>query len=140
MSFQTMKSREERERESLPHPIWRGIGFAMIVLVPTISFVLSDELLKNWQNSIPGFTLPGNLRRTIEVPIYGEVDNFWGVLILTGIITLAVFAIFSTINALVYRSTRKRNLRVFDSSPQRYKPQKKLRKAKDRYKKKDDLF
>lgn len=140
MGFQTMRSREDRERERLPHPIWRGIGFAMIVLVPAISFVISDELIKNWQNSIPGFVLPGNLRRTLEIPIYGEVDNFWGVLILAAIITLAIFAIFSFLNAMVYRSTREKNLRVFESSPQRYKPKKKLKKATDRYKKRDDLF
>ncbi len=140
MGFQTMRSREDRERERLPHPIWRGIGFAMIVLVPAISFVISDELIKNWQNSIPGFVLPDNLRRTLEIPIYGEVDNFWGVLILAAIITLAIFAIFSFLNAMVYRSTREKNLRVFESSPQRYKPKKKLKKATDRYKKRDDLF
>jgi hypothetical protein len=140
MSFQTMRSREDRERERLPHPIWRGIGFAMIVLIPVISFVISDELIQYWQNNVPGFSLPPNLRQSLVIPIYGEIDNFWGVLILTAILTLAIFAIFSFINAMVYRATREKNIRVFESSPQRYKPKKKLRKPKDRYRKKDDLF
>jgi hypothetical protein len=135
-----MRSREERDRERLPHPIWRGVGFAMIVLIPIISFVVSDNLIQDWQRSISGFVLPDDLRRSIEVPVYGSVENFWGVIILTLILTLAIFAIFSFINAMVYRTTRERNLRVFESSPQRYKPKKKLKKAKDRYKKTDDLF
>lgn len=140
MSFHSVKSRDERERERLPHPIWRGIGFTMIVLIPIVSFVISDELMKNWRNTVPGFSLPYSLSQTIEIPLYGEVGNFLGVLILTGIITLAFFAIISTINAMVYHATRERNIRVFESSPQRYKPKKKLKKPKDRYKKKGDQF
>ena len=136
MSFQTMRSREQRERESQPHPIWRGVGFAMIVLIPIISFVISDNLIQYWQRSVSGFVLPDDLRRSID----GIVENFWGVILLTGILTLAIFAIFSFINAMVYRTTREKNVRVFESSPQRYKPKKKLKKAKDRYKKTDDLF
>jgi len=140
MSFHSIKSREERERERLPHPIWRGIGFAMIVVIPLISFVISDELFKNWRNTVPGFNLPSGLSQSIDIPVYGEVGNFGGVLILTGIITLAFFAIISTINALVYRATRERNIRVFESRPQRFRPKKKLKKPKDRYKNKGDLF
>ena len=132
MSFHSIKSRVDRERERLPHPIWRGVGFAMIVVIPIISFVISDELVQYWQNSIPEFSLPANLRQTLEIPVYGEVENFWGVVILTALITLALFAIFSFINAVVYRTTREQNLRVFESRPQKYERKKKLKKAKDR--------
>jgi hypothetical protein len=140
MSFHSVKSREDRERERLPHPIWRGVGFAMIVVVPIISFVISDELVQYWQNNVPGFSFPANLRQTLEIPVYGDVEGFWGVVILAALITLAFFAIFSFINAIVYRTTREKNLRVFESRPQKYERKKKLKKPKDQYKKKDSLF
>jgi hypothetical protein len=140
MTFHSMKSKEDRERDTLPHPIWRGVGVVMIFVVPILSFVISDELIKYWDANIPEFILPYELSRTIDVPIYGEVDNFFGVLALAVIVTIAFFSLFSVVNAIVYRTTREQNLRVFESRPQKYKRKRKLRKAKDRYKSSDDLF
>ena len=136
MSFREMKSKEERERETMPHPIWRGVGLFMIVVVPILSFVISQELVngKNefWEATIPEFILPIEMRGTVSIPIFGEVENFLGILALTVIIVIAIFALFSVVNAVVYRTTREKNLRVFESQPERYKRKKKLKKAKDR--------
>lgn len=140
MSFYSMKSKEERAREDQPHPIWRGIGIIMIILVPILSFVMADELIKYLGTNVPEFTLPLEMQRTIDVPIYGEVNDFFGVLAFAVIITIAIFALFSIVNAFVYRTTRERNLRVFESQPEKYKKKRKLKKAKDRYKKTDELF
>jgi hypothetical protein len=135
-----MKSRAQRERDRLPHPIWRGVGVVMVVLIPIISFVISNELVIYWKNTIPGFILPSNLRQPLDIPLYGNVDNFLGVLALAVLITLAFFAVFSFVNAVVYSATREQNLRVFETPPRRYKRKRKLRKPKDRYKSKDNLF
>jgi hypothetical protein len=140
MSFHSMKSKEERAREDLPHPIWRGIGLIMIILVPILSFVIADELVKYFGTNVPEFTLPLEMQRTVDIPIYGEVNDFFGVLAFAVIITIAIFALFSIMNAFVYRSTREQNLRVFESQPQKYKKKKKLKKPKDQYKKTDNLF
>jgi len=137
MSFHSMKSKEDRERETMPHPIWRGVGLFMIVVVPILSFVISHELVKYWEATIPEFILPMELRGTVDIPIFGEVENFLGILALTVIIVIAIFALFSVVNAVVYRTTREKNLRVFESQPERYKSKRKLRKARDRYKDKD---
>ena len=140
MSFHTMKSREERERETWPHPIWRGVGIIMVVVLPILAFVISDELITYWEATIPGFTLPYQMRQTVDVPVYGQVNNFFGVLALAVIITIALFALFSVLNALVYRSTRNKNLRVFESQPVKYTKKRKLKKAKDRYKDDENLY
>jgi Na+-driven multidrug efflux pump len=140
MGFHSMKSKEERAREDLPHPIWRGIGIIMLVLVPILSFVIADELIRYFGNNVPEFTLPLEMQRTVDIPIYGEVNDFFGVLAFTVIIAIAIFALFSIVNAFVYRATREQNLRVFESQPEKYKKKRKLKKAKDRYKKTDELF
>lgn len=140
MGFHSMKSKDERARDDMPHPIWRGIGVIMIVLVPLLSFVIADELIRYLGNNYPEFTLPLEMQATVNVPIYGEVDDFFGVLAFAVIITIAIFALFSVVNAFVYRTTREKNLRVFESRPEKYKQKRKLKKAKDRYKKTDELF
>jgi hypothetical protein len=140
MSFHTMKSREERERETWPHPIWRGVGIVMIIVLPILSFVISDELVKYWEATIPDFVLPHQMRQTVNIPIYGQVNNFFGVLALTAIVTIAFFALFSVVNAIVYRSTMNKKLRVFESPPTAYKKKRKLKKAKDRYKDDENLY
>lgn len=140
MSFYSMKSKEERTRDSLPHPIWRGIGVILIVLVPILSFIIADELIKYWEATVPEFALPLEMQRTVDVPFYGEVNDFFGVLAFAVIISIAIFAFFSFANAFVYRTTREQNLRVFESRPEKYKRKRKLKKPKDRYKKTDNLF
>ncbi|MGD8458467.1 MAG: hypothetical protein PVF83_18990 [Anaerolineales bacterium] len=140
MSFHTMKSREERERETWPHPIWRGIGVIIIVVLPVLSFVISNELITYWEITIPGFILPYQMRQSVNLPILGEVRNFFGVLALAVIVTIALFALLSVINALVYRATRNKNVRAFESPPKKYKKKRKLKKAKDRYKTDDTLY
>ncbi len=37
------KSREEREGRA--HPIWRGVGFGLAILIPIISYAASEELI-----------------------------------------------------------------------------------------------
>jgi hypothetical protein len=140
MGFHSMKSKDERSREDLPHPIWRGIGVIMIVLVPILSFVIADELIRYFGNKFPEFVLPLEMQEAVDIPIYGEVKDFFGVLAFTVIIAIAIFALFSIVNAFVYRTTREKNLRVFESQPEKYKKKRKLKKAKDRYKKTDELF
>ena len=133
MSIHSTKSREEREREAWPHPIWRGVGIIMIFVLPILAFVISEELIKYWEASIPGFALPYQMRNTVDIPIYGEVNNFFGVLALAVIVTIALFALFSIVNALIYRATRSKNISVFEAPPVKYKKKRKLRKAKDRH-------
>jgi len=43
-----------------PHPVWRGVGFLFIVLIPLLSFAIADVLLQenfkqNW------FPIPGDI-------------------------------------------------------------------------------
>lgn len=38
------RTRDERERRA--HPIWRGVGFALAVLIPIVSYAGSIELIK----------------------------------------------------------------------------------------------
>lgn len=125
MSFHSTESKEDRERSKWPHPIWRGIGIVMMILTPLVSFALADILVQYMDKNMRDFTLPDILLKSVEVPFYGDVKMFGGVLILTAIVTLAIFAIIFTINAIVYSIFREQNLMALESEPQRFKKKKK---------------
>ena len=88
MGFHSMKSKDERARDDMPHPIWRGIGIIMIVLVPILSFVIADELIRYLGNRFPEFTLPLEMQGAVDIPMYGEVNDFFGVLAFAVIIVI----------------------------------------------------
>ena len=130
MSFHSMRSKKERERARQPHPVWRGIGLIMIVLIPILSCTISDKLIQDFKTNVEGFYLPDILKISVDIPLYGMVNNFGAVLALAILVSLGLFGIFAIINAMVYRAYRDQNLRVFESQPKRLKREKKIKKSK----------
>lgn len=130
MTYEPSSTRDKRERDREPHPIWRGIGVAMLVLVPIISFALSDLLIQ-WMKRERGFRIPEPLATwRWDIPFYGLVNDALAVVLFALVMMLIVFGIFTIINAFAYRATSDKNLRRFESRPQRYKRKRKLEKPK----------
>lgn len=128
MTYESKFDREKRERDREPHPIWRGIGVAMMVLIPLISFVAAD-LIVDWMKVEKGLRIPDPLAQTDwDIPLYGRVDDAVAVVLFALVVMLIVFGLFTIINAVAYRATSQRNLRRFESRPQRFKRKRKLRK------------
>ena len=125
MSFHSMKSKTDRERSRWPQPIWRGIGVVMMILTPLMSFAIADLLLQYLDQKVKDFVLPDALLKSVEIPGYGVVEMFGGVLIATLIVTLALFSILFTINAIVYGIFSKQNLLALEAKPEPYKKRKK---------------
>jgi hypothetical protein len=120
-------SQEKGERSKEPHAIWRGIGFIMMVLIPVVSFAMSDKLLQYARTR--GVTIPEELRTNpMPIPVYGDVVDLYAVLILAVAIMLVLYGMFTIINAAVYRASAERTYQVFESKPQRYKKKRKLKK------------
>lgn len=130
MTYDPNPSRNKRERDREPHPIWRGIGVVMLVLVPIISFALSDLLIQ-WMKRERGFDIPEPLAKwNWDIPGYGIVYDALAVVLFALVVMLIVFGIFTVINAIAYRATSDKNLMRFESRPQRYKRKRKLEKPK----------
>jgi len=93
--YQRDQKYSSRERQSSVHPIWRGIGFLLMVLVPIISYVAALLLLEengeqNWFPIPPEF-----LARTMADPlIYVKVG-------LTIVIAILIFIVITFIGVLV---------------------------------------
>lgn len=130
MTYDPDFDRGKRERDREPHAIWRGIGVAMLVLVPIISFVLSDIIIQ-WLKSEQGFHIPDPLAKwRWDIPGYGLVQDAMAVVLLALVVMLIVLGIFTIINAFAYRATSEKNLYRFESQPRRYKRKRKLKKSK----------
>lgn len=118
---------QPKERAKEPHPIWRGIGLIMMVMIPLVSFALADVLLQKGRER--GIRIPVELQRhVIDIPLYGPIRDIYAVLVLAAAITLVLFALFTIINAAVYRASSKKTYRVFESEPQKFKKKRKLKK------------
>lgn len=95
------------------HPIWRGIGFALIVLTPIMGYAASILLLDlNTQNRwIP---IPRDLLIAAKDP-YILIKLF-----ITLIIALLIFLVFQFITFLIYRVTGPSRYGPTDVPPVRY--------------------
>jgi hypothetical protein len=85
------------KKNELP-PVLRGVGFAMMILIPLISFAAADTLLKYNQQY-----------RWVAIPVDLLAKNkalpklLWVEGVLTIAIAVALYAVFMMITFLVYR-------------------------------------
>ena len=119
--------RKEKSRE--PHPVWRGIGFMMIILIPLLAFALADVGVNYFKTQ--GYRMPEELRTdVINIPLYGPVVDIKAILLVGFVIALILFSLLAVINAAMYGSTKKSNYQTFQSQPKKYKKKKKLYKPR----------
>lgn len=109
------------------HPIWRGIGFLMMIVIPLFSFVLADLLI---QKAIVSpnidFSLPAELRGTMVIEALNyTVYNFKGVLAFAAVLSVLIFALFGVINALVFQMMGGSPTDKLNAPPERYKNRRK---------------
>jgi len=59
--YQTqVKDRSQKERDKQVHPIWRGVGFGLAILIPIISYAATEVLLKA-NRTAHWFPMPSDL-------------------------------------------------------------------------------
>ena len=97
MSYESEFDREKRAREREPHPIWRGIGFIMIILIPLLSYGIGLVLLQ--ENARQGWVaIPRDLiARGADPDLYLKI-------ILTVAISFVLYAVFTFISVVVLRA------------------------------------
>ncbi len=120
---------QRREKSREPHPVWRGIGFLMMILIPLLAFGLADIAVNYFRTQ--GNILPIELSSdVIDIPLYGPVADIKAVLLVGFVIALVLFSIVAIINAVMYGSTKKTNYQTFQSQPKKFKKKKKLYKPR----------
>jgi hypothetical protein len=94
------QSRKNKNQGPFPwrvHPIWRGIGLLLMVIIPFISLGITDMLLPLLDQPLPDY-----LAQAVTIPGIGDVETFYARAVLTSILSIALFFIISILFSIVY--------------------------------------
>jgi hypothetical protein len=88
---------EEKDNQPQTHPIWRGVGFAMIILIPIVSYAAAEVIVQ--QNmKLHFFPWPYDLMAR-------QTDLLWNgdpLLYFKVVATITIMLILSALFTLVY--------------------------------------
>jgi len=126
------ESREPRAQERQLHPIWRGIGCAILVLVPILSYAAASVLMPFLLNR---GLVPQQLLFTPQAPswlwyapVLAEAFQFlfgrfaiFATLMITGVFIVILGGIFSLVYAIMYRAVAPSRYGPMDAPPPKVK-------------------
>ncbi len=118
--YDTYSLKDQKPRRREIHAIWRGIGFAMGVLIPILAYIGMLIILE--ENSKRGwFFIPRDLiSKYMEPLLYVKI-------IITVMLMFIFYAIFLFLTALITRILAPPRYGVYDVAPQSFRGKKKSR-------------
>ncbi len=113
-----------QERPWKIHPIWRGIGCLMMILIPIMAYagaviLVQANLEQGW------LPMPRELIQTVTLPLMGEVEQFYVVVIVTALLMIIGFGVVTILYSLIYSAVGPPRLGPLDAPPVRNSPKKK---------------
>jgi hypothetical protein len=110
----------QRKQFKLPpiHPIWRGIGCLLAIIIPFMSFALGHLVI---EENIENISIPSELRASLDTVIFGEVDFFLAKVLLAVVISFTLFVIILTVYSLAYRVMGASRLGPMDVDPKQHR-------------------
>ena len=113
--YQTYTKKEDlRDREVRLHPVWRGVGFALIVLTPIMAYaatlvILDANTANNWVQ-IPK-----------ELLYQGSDPLLFAKMILTVVLIFLIGSFFSLITFILYGAFGPKRYGPMDAPPTVYR-------------------
>lgn len=84
------------------HPVWRGVGCLLMMIVPVMAYAGSVLLLE--ANARNGWMPVGSeLLQTVAVPVLGAIPHLYANLILTVVLSLIGFSLLTVVFAVFTR-------------------------------------
>lgn len=134
--YQSFERQAKPIRRKDPHPIWRGIGCLIMLLVPAISLGASTILVGMAPDL--GLAFPPGLMGRPVMPKYlfyvpglvgildwiQSLDNLYAVLLVTFIVTVLLMGITALGYAFIYRIAGPGRYTRFDAPPPNIKTKK----------------
>ncbi len=121
------------------HPVWRGIGCVMIILVPIMAWVAAEELVKfGWAQ---GWSIMGELSGRLTLPgifyslpvisslanALSRIANFPAQMLFFVLLLIAFSGILSFIYAVIYRVIGPPRYTQIDAPPPPDRPKRRIR-------------
>lgn len=114
------------ERPWKIHPIWRGIGCIMMLIIPIMAYAGAVLLVQ--ANAEQGWLpMPRELTQTVTLPVLGPMKQFYAIGIVTVLLVIIGFGLFTVFYSLVYSMVGPPSLGPLDAPPVRTSPRKKQR-------------
>ncbi|MDA1330174.1 MAG: hypothetical protein DWG76_05855 [Chloroflexi bacterium] len=82
------------------HPVWRGIGCILFVIIPVVSIGLAQAVLPLLETPDSGF-----LAISITLPFVGEVQQVYAQLILAIFFAIVIFLLLSLVGSILYSAS-----------------------------------
>jgi len=116
--------RPETKQEAL-HPVWRGIGCFMIILMPVMSYAGAVELVKaNYRNG--WVRMPAEFSGNVTIPYIGTINDLYAYLAI-GIVFLVIgFGVLTMLYSVLYSAVGPPKYGPTDAPPPR-RPKKRRR-------------
>lgn len=105
------------------HPIWRGIGCVMMILIPIMGYA-GAVLLVQMNLEYGWLPAPAELMQTVTIPFIGSFEHLYADLIMTVLLSLAGFAVFNVFYSLMYRFVGPPQYGPQDAPPGDYRTRK----------------
>jgi hypothetical protein len=112
-----------------PHPVWRGIGCLMILIIPILSIALAYETFnfaieQKWRipyqllgtPRLPDIFYDVSILRQLSFPIR-QIENFYGYTMMSILYMIVLGGLISLIYAVVYRLMGPARYGPFDAPP-----------------------
>ena len=105
------------------HPIWRGIGCIMLLIIPIVSWagavlLVQQDLEQGWMR------IPREMARSLSIPYLGTIPYFYATVITAVLLMVLGFAAMMVIYGIAYRIVGPSTLGPLDAPPERRKVRK----------------
>lgn len=116
--YNKFESRQAKPRPWEIHPVWRGIGCIMMLIIPVLSYA-GAVLLYDQNRTAHWVKIPRELVQSISIPFVGSVPHLFANLIGAVLLMLIGYAIFMVFYALIFRIIGPPRYGPIDSPPLR---------------------
>lgn len=99
-NFDTKTPYKARSRQV--HPVWRGIGCLMMILIPVMAYA-GAVLLVQANRTAHWLPMPAELAKAVAVPGIGNVPFLYANLMTAVVLSLLGFGVLVFLYALLYR-------------------------------------
>jgi hypothetical protein len=116
--YQPYEIPRNKSKSSSVHPIWRGIGCFLMILIPIMSYAAA-ELLIEQNNSTRWVAVPVELAKTVTVPLLGDLPHFYATLAVTILLMVLGFSILTVVFGFFWGAVGPPRYGPLDARPMR---------------------
>lgn len=100
------------------HPVWRGIGCIMMLIIPVVGYagavlLVQENIKQRW------LAVPADLAQTVTVPLFGAVPYLYANLLAAAVLTMLGFGLVTVLYGFLYTAVGPSRYGPLDAPPAR---------------------